>query len=294
MQKIGFIGAGKMAQALAGGIAQGSPAIQFVIVDPSPDAQIAFQRRIMEAHHNASNPQTSELKVLDADTTGKRSKPLVTSVADSQQVFDACQTIFLAVKPQMAASALANLRDLNPFSKLIVSVMAGVTTDRIQELTHQRKVVRIMPNTPCLIGLGASAMACTESVSAAEADSIHSFLESIGIVERVEESLMDAVTGLSGSGPAYVFSFIESLVRGGIVAGLDPQVSDRLARQTVLGAVTLLNRMNATPAELKHQVTSPGGTTLAGLERLEKLGFDEAIIQAVVYATRRSRELGQS
>jgi pyrroline-5-carboxylate reductase len=286
MQEIGFIGAGKMAQALAGGISQANPAIRFVIADPSTDSQAMFLQRVGEARQLG---QKSASKSKSEFT-----EPIVTIVQDSQQVFDACQTIFLAVKPQVVATALSNLHAPNPFSNLVVSVMAGIRIDRIQELTHQQKVIRVMPNTPCLIGLGASAISCTNSVSTGELEGVIQFFESVGIVERVDEALLDSITGLSGSGPAYVFSFIESLIRGGIAVGLDPILSDRFARQTVLGAVTMLNRLNASPEDLRGQVTSPGGTTLAGLERLEELRFDEAVIAAVVGATERSRELGQA
>ena len=272
-----------MAQALAAGIARNNRELQFVIADPSETARQAFQDQI----------GASRTRVL----------------ATNRDVYDACETVFLAVKPQYLAAALADLRvgdvcradhpvngsdldspDLHP---LVVSVMAGISIARITQLTAATRVIRVMPNTPCLIGCGACAMAVSPSVLKSDESNIRSYLESVGVVELVAEPLLDAVTGLSGSGPAYVFSFIESLVMGAVKMGLPQLTAEKLAVQTVLGAAKMLQGTSESPAELRNRVTSPGGTTLAGLKELEGLGFRNAVMSAVQAATARSVELGQ-
>jgi pyrroline-5-carboxylate reductase len=275
LRKIGFVGAGKMAQALAAGFSRTVPGVSFVFVDPSSAAQEAFQQCVNRERSNANTCQ-------------------ITCVSSSQSVFDKCELVVLATKPQMAESALAGLSRRNPSANLVVSIMAGVTIGRIRELCGQQRIIRIMPNTPCLIGLGASAMATSEAVLDDEQSTIEHLLASVGIVEKVTEDLLDAVTGLSGSGPAFVFSFVESMIRAGIAVGLPPVLADRLARQTVLGAASMLSEPENSPAELRSQVTSPGGTTLAGLAMLEKYEFERAIVEAVLKATARAKELGES
>ena len=175
--------------------------------------------------------------------------------------------------------------------RLVISIMAGVTISRIQELTQAKRVVRVMPNTPCLVGEGASGIAAGAGADADDIKRVSQLLQSVGTVVEVAEEQMDAVTGVSGSGPAYVFRFIESLIEGGVAEGLSRDVAATLAVQTVLGAAKLVVETGEDPAVLRDRVTSPGGTTLAALNSLEADGFDRAIVSAVAAAVARSKEL---
>jgi pyrroline-5-carboxylate reductase len=308
-KKIGFIGAGRMAQAIAGGIASCNASARFVIVDPNSAAQDRFRDCVRSAMC-AQAKRGTERAVVDCENPHLAGNDLIIEagghqpqinstnidqqvivVPSAQDVFDQCQTVLLAVKPQYFVEALKGLRGDDDSEWLVVSVMAGVTISRIRELTRCKKIIRTMPNTPCLVGQGAIGMCHTESVSPSEFESVRSMFESLGLVATVDETLLDAVTGLSGSGPAYVFQFVESMTRGGIAAGLPADIADQLSRQTVLGAATMLSQLGTSPPVLREQVTSPGGTTLAGLNQLAERGFDTAIVQAILAATARSKEL---
>jgi len=175
---------------------------------------------------------------------------------------------------------------------LVVSVMAGVNVAKIQHRTMIRSVIRVMPNTPCLVGAGACGMACSEEVTQEQSDAVSKFLATTGIVVPIAENLLDAVTGLSGSGPAYVFEMIDALALGGVKSGLPRNVADKLAAQTVFGAAKLAIESGEHPSVLRDRVTSPGGTTIAGLKALYDNGYQQAIISAVEAASERSRELG--
>ncbi len=175
----------------------------------------------------------------------------------------------------------------------VLSIAAGVTIATLEEhLAAGTPVVRAMPNTPALVGLGASAIAAGTHAGSADLDWAESLLGGVGLVVRVKEPLLDAVTGLSGSGPAYVFLFAEALIEAGVLAGLSRDVSERLSVQTLLGAATLLSTSEDGPEALRAAVTSPGGTTAAGLRVLEQHGVRSAVLEAVTAATARSRELG--
>lgn len=264
--QIGFIGAGQMAQALAAGIAKANSSVKFSISDPSDAACENFSR--------LAGPERT------------------TTAANNQVVFKQCELVFLAVKPQYLAIALANIPKEISTSQLVVSVMAGVTIETIRQLTGAQRIIRVMPNTPCLIGQGACAMATSISATAADIKTVTEFLQAVGIVATVEEPLLDSVTGLSGSGPAYVFTFIEALIQGSVATGMSHAVAHELAVQTVLGAAAMVKQTGEHPAILRDRVTSPGGTTIAGLKALEDCGFRAAVMSAVVAATERSRELG--
>jgi pyrroline-5-carboxylate reductase len=263
LKTIGFIGAGKMAQALAGGIAKDFPDLKFVVSDPSADALTTFEEVVQG-------------RSVAADS--------------NQQVFDQSDCVVLAVKPQHAESAL---QDVTSGSKrpIVVSIMAGVTILKITNMTGSERVIRVMPNTPCLVGQGASGIAANENVDAGDIASVIGLFKSVGKVVEVPEEQIDAVTGVSGSGPAYVFRFIEALIEGGVAEGLAPDVAATLAVQTVRGAAELLGETGESPAVLRDRVTSPGGTTLAALNSLESAGFAAAVIAAVRAATARSKEL---
>ena len=206
----------------------------------------------------------------------------------------AAQGHLLAVKPgdvDAACAALAATGDRAP----VLSIAAGVASSRLEAgLTPGTPVVRAMPNTPALIGAGAAAIAPGRAATDADLDWAEGILCSVGIVVRVDESLLDAVTGLSGSGPAYVFLVVEAMVEAGVLAGLPRPISEALAHRTVLGAARLVAETGQTPESLRAAVTSPGGTTAAGLRELERGGLRAAFLDAVTAATVRSRELGAS
>lgn len=271
--KIGFLGAGRMAQALASGIANADDSINLVVSDPNAEARETFRAKI-SALPNASQRQRIEISRSNRD------------------LFSTCAIVFLAVKPQHFTQAVEGINPDRTFRPLVVSVMAGISIDRIQQATGCDAIVRIMTNTPCLIGQAASAMACSKLVTETQKQQIQSYLESVGIVESIDENLMDAVTGLSGSGPAYVFQFIESLAQGGLLAGLPHDKAQRLAIQTVIGAAQMVQQTQQNPAVLRDQVTSPGGTTIAGLKELHANGFSYAVMSAVEKAAVRASQLG--
>lgn len=176
---------------------------------------------------------------------------------------------------------------------LIISILAGVTLLRLEMGFPGFPVVRAMPNTPATVGAGVTAIAPGSGVSQAHLELTRTLFKTVGTVVDVAESLMDAVTGLSGSGPAYVAMLVEALSDGGVAAGLPRAIASQLALQTVLGTAQLLHTKTLHPAQLKDQVTSPGGTTIAGVAQLERSGFRSAVIEAVRAATHRSQELGQ-
>ncbi len=199
----------------------------------------------------------------------------------------------LAVKPDVAAEAAALLREAGVGR--VLSIAAGVTTARLQAaLDEGARVVRAMPNTPALVGAGAAAIAAGRHADDDDLAWATGILEAVGTVVACDESLLDAVTGLSGSGPAYVFWLAEALMAAGVEVGLTPAMADALTRQTLLGAARLLVESGESPADLRAAVTSPGGTTARGIAELESRGTAAAVVAAVVAATERSRELGGS
>jgi pyrroline-5-carboxylate reductase len=177
---------------------------------------------------------------------------------------------------------------------LLISIAAGVTIAKLEQgLPAGARVIRVMPNTPALVGAGASAFALGKSATPADGELAAKLLAAVGVAMPVKESLLDAVTGLSGSGPAYVYQFIEALSDGGVAAGLPRDIATRLAAQTVLGGAKMVLETGQHPGALKDQVTSPGGTTIEGLHELEKGQFRGVVISAVRAATEKSRQLGR-
>ena len=209
---------------------------------------------------------------------------------DNDAAAAGAETIVIAVKPQTLGTVLPALKGA-AVSKLVISIVAGATIGRIARDLPGARVVRVMPNTPALIGEGMSAFSAGPGVTDAEIARVRTLLEAVGRVVAVEEPLLDAVTGLSGSGPAYVFAAIEALADGGVKMGLPRTVADALAAQTVVGAARMVLETGEHPARLKDRVASPGGTTIAGLHALEQGGFRAALIAAVEAATRRAQEL---
>ncbi|AFY42722.1 pyrroline-5-carboxylate reductase [Nostoc sp. PCC 7107] len=220
----------------------------------------------------------------------------VTVTADNSLVFcQAQEVIFLAVKPQVFSAIAQELADIISVehSPLVISILAGVPLYHLEAAFPQLPVIRAMPNTPATVGAGITAICLGAYTNAKHHQKALQIFSAVGEVVEVSESLMDAVTGLSGSGPAYVSILVEALADGGVAAGLPRGIANQLALQTVLGTAQLLHNSKMHPAELKDRVTSPGGTTIAGISQLEKAGFRSALIEAVKAATVRSQELGK-
>jgi len=222
-----------------------------------------------------------------AQVTGARVASEISAVAG-------CEVILLCTKPLDAIPAMrAAAETSRGQSALVISIAAGITVSALEAAAEHLRVIRAMPNTPALVGMGAAGYCLGTRATPADAAIARLLLGAVGLAVEVPERLMDAVTGLSGSGPAYVYLIIEALADGGVCAGLPRADAVLLAAQTVLGAATMVLQTGQHPAVLKDMVTSPGGTTLAGLAVLERHGLRSAIIEAVAAATRRSAELGQ-
>jgi pyrroline-5-carboxylate reductase len=262
---LGFVGAGKMASALAAGFLKSGTvaANQILATDVSCDALTSFRQ-------------------LTGAETVQNLKPLV----------ERTNVLFLAVKPQHLSDLLTQIEPLITEDHLIVSIAAGVTLETLQTgLGGKGRVIRVMPNTPCLVGAGACGLSLGSKASREDGQLVSQLIETVGVVHEVEESLLNAVTGLSGSGPAYVYQFIEALSDGGVCMGLPRPISTEFAAQTVLGAARMVLETGLHPGELKDAVTSPGGTTIAGLHALERGGLRASVMDAVEAATARSKEL---
>jgi pyrroline-5-carboxylate reductase len=219
--------------------------------------------------------------------------PGVTVVADLAEAVAKSAVLVVAVKPQDFEKALAPMKGSFPQGQLVVSIMAGVPLSRIAAVVGEGvPVVRVMPNIVCEVAEGAFGYAANEHVNGAQKALLDEWLNLIGAAEELKEDLLDAVTGLSGSGPAFVALFIEALADGGVAAGLPRKVAQRLAAQTALGAAKWVLECDG-PAALKDMVCSPAGTTIAGVRALEAGGLRSATIEAVVAAAQRSRELGK-
>ena len=265
--KLGFIGAGKMAAAIARG------AINAGLCTPGD--VVGSARTVLSRERFA------------AETGG------AATVADNTALAAGRDAIFLCVKP---ADARETLRAAAPtlHATLLVSVVAGVGLDALQEETgFGTPIIRAMPNTPCLVGKGAIAYARGASVTDGHAALAERIFSAVGEVHAVPEKLIDAVNGVSGSGPAYVYLVIEALADGGVLMGLPRALAASLAAQTVLGAAELVRQTGRHPAELREAVASPGGTTMAALETLERAGMRAAMMGAVRAATERAREMGK-
>ena len=219
----------------------------------------------------------------------------IATTADNVGLVRDSAVVVLAVKPQIIDAVLAEMRPaVNP-KKVFVSIAAGVSTAQIERaLGGETRVVRVMPNTPALLGKAMSVVVRGAAASVADEKLAVKILSAVGKVRTVDdEALIDAVTGLSGSGPAYVYRFAEALIQGGVEAGLDRELAHDLALQTIAGAAAMLQDAGEPPERLRQAVTSPGGTTQAGLEEMARRGFATVVANAVSRATERSRELGE-
>lgn len=236
--------------------------------------------------------EACELHVVEPDSAQQQAVGgAVAGVSVSHEPVAGSDAV-IAVKPHVVADVVPTLAEAG--APRVLSIAAGVRCGTIEAgLASGTPVVRAMPNTPALVGLGASAIAAGSAAGPEDLHWARSILEAVGTVAVVDEADLDAVTGLSGSGPAYVFRLAEALRDAGVSQGLEPGVSDSLVRQTLLGAATLLASTGDDPARLRDNVTTPGGTTAAGLAVLDEADFMSLIERVVDTASRRSRELGQ-
>lgn len=219
-------------------------------------------------------------------------------VTDNNQAVLAASVLLLAIKPQMFNPVVAELGspefDQQSRLNLVISILAGTTIAQLEAAFPKTPVVRAMPNTPATVGAGMTAIAAGQHATPEHLTQAETIFQAVGSVVTVPESMMDAVTGLSGSGPGFVALVLEALMDGGVAAGLPRAIASQLALQTVKGTVELLQQSKLHPGELKDRVTSPGGTTIAGIAELERAGLRSALIEAVRAAYRRSQELGES
>ncbi|XP_027352079.1 pyrroline-5-carboxylate reductase [Abrus precatorius] len=260
---LGFIGAGKMAESIARG------AVRSGVLPPS---------RIRTAHSNPARRAAFE-------SFG------ATLLPSNEDVVRESNVVVFSVKPQLVKDVVVKLRPLLTKNKLLVSVAAGVKLKDLQEWAASDRFIRVMPNTPAAVGEAASVMSLGGAATDEDGNVIAKLFGSIGKISKANEKFFDAITGLSGSGPAYIYLAIEALADGGVAAGLPRDLSLSLASQTVLGAASMVTQTGKHPGQLKDDVTSPGGTTIAGIHELEKGGFRGTLMNAVVAAAKRSREL---
>lgn len=264
IRKIAFIGGGNMAEAIIRGLLREDVGVGICVAEINPKRRDDITK------------QFSHLRV----------------VADAAEAAEWGEVVILATKPQQADSVLDLIEPVVTADKLLISIMAGIPTSKIEaNLKAGCRVVRAMPNTPALVGAGATAVCLGRKASANDLDLARQIFALIGTAVSVEEKLMDAVTALSGSGPAYVFTFIEALSDAGVKNGLPRDVATQLAAQTVLGAARMVVETGEHPTLLKEKVTSPGGTTIAALHVLESGSFRGVIMNAVDAACFKSKEL---
>ncbi|HHB76938.1 MAG TPA: pyrroline-5-carboxylate reductase [Desulfobulbus sp.] len=264
-ETIGLIGGGQMGEALVRGMINSG----LVLAD----------------HIMVAEPDSGRCDYLAA-TYG-------INVTDAPQTLcDFSSVLILAVKPQIMQSVLASYKPFVNESHLVISIAAGVPIGAIEQGIGKQRIIRVMPNTPALVLAGASALSPNARASSEDLELGLEIFSAIGTCVHLPETLLDAVTGLSGSGPGYVFTFIEAMIDGGVLAGIPRPVAQQLVLQTVYGSAKLALETGKPPADLKAMVTSPGGTTIAGIHELETAGLRGTVMAAVDRASRRSKELG--
>jgi len=266
-KKIAVIGAGHMGEALIGGMVAGK------LINPK---NVVASRRDSQA------------------LAGLKSKWGIRASESNAAAAKGADIILLTLKPQVAAGVLGEIAPVVDKNKLVISVMAGITTAAINKrLKKPNPVVRAMPNTPALVNEAATALCAGAHAGEADLRAAEAIFKSVGKVEIVPENLLDAVTGLSGSGPVYIYMVIEALTDGGVKMGIPRAAALRLAAQTVYGAAKLVLETGKHPAILKDEVTTPGGTAIAAIHELESKGLRTVLMDAVVTATKRSKELSE-
>jgi pyrroline-5-carboxylate reductase len=264
---LGFIGAGKMATALAAGFVRGGilPEQQMLASDAIETARTEFARQTR-----------------------------IRTTASNSEVIKFARVVLLAVKPGQVREVLAECKKDFTADHLLISIAAGVSLASLEQaLPAGVRVIRVMPNTPALVGASASAFALGQSARREDGELVQKLLGTVGLALELKETMLDAVTGLSGSGPAYAYLMIEALSDGGVAAGLPRDVATKLAAQTVFGAGKMVLETGQHPGVLKDMVASPGGTTIEGLCELEKGGLRGTVMSAVRAAAEKSRKLGQ-
>jgi pyrroline-5-carboxylate reductase len=265
---IGFLGAGKMATALAAGF------IRAGLVNP---------KQVM-----ASDVSKAACASFAKEVGGK-------TTDSNAEVAKFAEVLILAVKPAQVTEVLAEIREQFSAKQLLISIAAGVPLAKLEAgLGANARLIRVMPNTPALVGASATAFTMGKSAQVADAELAQKLFSAVGLAFQLKEPLLDAVTGLSGSGPAYVYLIIEALSDGGVAAGLPRDTATKLAAQTVLGGAKMVLETGMHPGALKDMVTSPGGTTIEGLHELEKGKLRGTLMSAVRAAAEKSKKLGQS
>ncbi|MEZ4601478.1 MAG: pyrroline-5-carboxylate reductase [Syntrophotaleaceae bacterium] len=267
ISKIGFLGGGNMGEALIKGLTREGvvPAENILVAEP-----VESRRNVLKEKYG------------------------VRTESEASAVVGRCDLVVLAIKPQIVGQVLPQVANVFNDAKLLISIAAGVTTEILEKhFSGSPRIVRAMPNTPALVAGGATALCPGRFASPDDLDAARRLFEPVGMVRVVAEEQMDAVTGLSGSGPAYVYTVIEAMAAGGILEGLPQDAALALAAQTVLGAARMVIESGEHPAVLRDKVCSPGGTTIAGMKALEENGLRSALMSAVSNAARRSRELGK-
>jgi len=269
-RSICFVGAGSMAEAIIKGL------IDTKLLAPGQ----------ISAINRSHAPRLEELAALYGIT-------IPADEADKSRLIREADIVVLAMKPKDAGTAITALSPLLYDGQLLISVIAGLSISALQELLGKKlPIIRTMPNTSSTIGLGATGMSLSSEVTKEQERLATAIFESVGIVKIVDEQLLDAVTGVSGSGPAYIYYVMEAMIQGGIECGLAPDAARELTVQTVLGAAKMVQQTGEEPAELRRKVTSPGGTTQAALELMADYKLQEAVINGVKRAAERARELG--
>ncbi len=266
--RFAFIGGGNMAEALVKGLLSGLGVTpqQIIATDVVPERRIYMQT-----------------------TYG------ITASADNKHAVQESTVVVLAVKPQIMPMILEEIAPVVNSEKLVISIAAGITLQTLQRaLGESRRVVRVMPNTPALVLAGAAGISPGQAATAPDVALVERIFNAVGRAMVVSDEMMDVVTGLGGSGPAFVFALIEGLSDGGVLMGLGRQTATLLAAQTVLGAAKMVLETGKHPGELKDMVTSPAGTTIAGMHALESGGLRGLMMEAVRRATERSEALGRS
>jgi pyrroline-5-carboxylate reductase len=267
LENIGFIGGGQMAEALIKGL--------------------LGKKLVSSGNIYVCDPSTERQAILK-DEYG------VNVYGTGDEVCGNADTIVLAVKPQIMGHVLDTLSPLLEERHLVISIAAGITLSMLESnLPQTTRVIRVMPNTPALVQEGAAGVCSGSLATGKDMELVMSIFNAVGVAVHVNEQLMDAVTGLSGSGPAYCFAFAEALIDAGVREGIPRPDAAKLAIQTLLGSAVLLRDSGKSPAELTAMVTSPGGTTIEGIYRLERGGMKATVMDAVHGATERSRELGE-
>ncbi len=262
--KIGFIGSGNMAEAIISGM-----------IDKDFLSENIY---ILDVNKEKINYMTNRYKVISSKL---------------EDFFSNTEILILAVKPQIVSKVLLTYKDLIKKEHLLISIAAGITIENIAKLTCTEKIIRVMPNTPALISMGISAITYeSKEINENDKKIVEKIMESIGEYVWVDEKQMSAITALSGSGPAYVYRFIDALIDSGVLVGLSRELARKLVVETVLGSTMLLKETDKSPKELENQVTSPGGTTIHGLVSMEKNNFSSSIREGVKSAYLRAIELG--